>query len=256
MPPDDLLADTRQHYGFAQWPPEDAAPLFVHHWNYRPPMHSPGLLGVQRLPSLAMPHSLAALDYHLVFRDSGLVVVSLGECADAAHSRENLLAILTASMATGFPSARDMNLPVGEVAFASHREPVTWAGFVRHNLTLSMQSVGGAAIPVGPLARQLDQDIERWPTATDPQLAPQITELELGGLRVARGIRVPVRFTYRDRPEAQLSVRLRTTAGPIRREGRNLFIDALRSGKHDVDLALRSADGRVAHRTATFEVGP
>ncbi|MGH9239700.1 MAG: hypothetical protein ACRD3G_16785 [Vicinamibacterales bacterium] len=247
----------KKTYAFDAWPAADAPALFLHFWNYRPEIRAwPKVRGVATRQPLAMSRALVARAYQARIGEGHLVNVSVGEHRDGLLARETLLEILGSSMAH-MPRAEDRGLGgLGEIAYAGFGDPVTWVTFVRGNLVVEIQSEGDRPYAVDGLVHAVAERIERRPAET-PVDAPRIDSFVIGGARAARGARVPLRFDYLDRPDARLTVRLETTAGPFTREsdGR-LSLEAVRSGSHEVALTLESADGRVARSTASLEVGP
>jgi len=246
----------KQIYKFDTWPGVDAPAKFLHFWIYRPEMRAwPDIVGIGTDEALTMSGALVSRAYQVKMTARRIVTVSVGEHVDGIRARETLLEILGSSMAGRMPRGEDRGIGLGEISYASHVAPLTWVGFVRGNLVVEVQSDGDEEIAVDGFARGIAEQVERRHDATPD--GPRIDSLMLGGTRAARGARVPLRFDFADRPDGRLTVRLETTAGPFSREpdGR-MWVQALRSGPHQVVLTIESADGRVGQRVVALEVGP
>jgi hypothetical protein len=247
----------KETYGFDAWPAPDAATMFLHFWNYHPePSTWRDVKGVETRRALALGRALVARAYHAVMGGGRVVSVSVGEHSDGRAARDSLLDILSTSMAPRLPAARERGLDVGEVAYVDFGDPLTWVVFVRGNLLVDVRSIGSDAVAVADIALVLARGLEVTPADTEIDMGPEISSFVLGGSRAARGALVPLGFDYRDRGGERLMVRLISTAGPFSRRDGTLWVQAARTGVHDVKLVLESADGRIASRIALLEVGP
>ena len=244
-------------YGFEQWPQPDAGPVYRHVINYLPMLGQwPDTRDFTVLQGSPLPPALLRRDYRI--RPGGgpdrLMQVAYAECADGHGARECLAIELGGSMLGNWPRGGERGIEIGELCFVGPGEMVTSVLSVRHNLQLSVRSIGYEDVSVAELAARLDQRLLGPPPASDPPTAPRILRFDAAASQVARGTLVPLRFEYKDRDDARLTVWLSGTAGPFERKDGWPCVHAIVPGAHRLEMTLASQDGRTASRSLEFAV--
>lgn len=256
MPEIKPIERSRARYGVASWPRIEDSLEFAHFWGYRPPKAAlQKALAVQVRPQLSMPHALVSRNYHASLGNGRVVRISIGETADPQAAREALLGLLTGSMATQLPRASERGVNLPEPAFVNPGEPLTWTAFARDNLCIEIASIGNKAVAVNDFIEKINSDLSQFPAQSGGLKGLKITEWALGAEKVARRSKVPLTFKYQAGPSAELTARLRTTLGPIERRDNKLFVTALRTGAHELKLAVTSSEGAVVTKSARIEAG-
>jgi hypothetical protein len=254
MPEMKPIEHSRARFGAASWPRIEDSLEFAHFWGYRPPKAAmQKALAVEIRPQLSMRHALVSRSYHAALGKGRVVRISIGEAPDPQAAREALLELLAGSMAAQLPRARERGLNLPDPAFVNPGEPLTWTAFARDNLCIEIASIGDKTVAVNDFIERINSDLSRFPEQTRAVKGLKITELALGAEKVAQRSKVPLTFEYQADPSAELTARLRTTLGPIQRRDHKLFVTALRTGTHDLQLAVVSSQGSVVTKSARIE---
>ena len=202
-----------------------------------------------------MSHTLVSRSSHVSLGKGRVVRISIGEAADPQSAREALLELLAGSMAAMLPHAVERGLKLPEPAFVNPRGLITWTAFARDNLCIEVASIGAETTAVDGIIERINSDLSQFPEQTPVVKNLKVSGFALGALKVARQSKVPLTFQYKAGPDTELTARLRTTLGPIERRDNKLFVTALRTGAHEVDLAVSNSEGGVVTRNARIEAG-
>ncbi|GEO82780.1 hypothetical protein [Pararhodospirillum oryzae] len=154
----------RQHFGFDQWPrplaraAEDAVPQ-VRGFALLPPDEARDEAGAWIFERRAAYDPSGYTDF---FRQPDhphrRAEVSVHECASHDEARLALLDRLSHCTAVTVPRLTEVAL--GDVAFKGHGDFVSFVSFVRHNLMITIRSIGDEPVSVLPLATLVDRQIQ------------------------------------------------------------------------------------------------
>lgn len=88
------------------------------------------------------------------------VMIRVSEHQGHVEARLALLNHLTHSMSVTLPRLDERGIALGDVGFCGHGDVVLSAAFVRHNILITVASIGDSPVSVLPLAMLVDTQIK------------------------------------------------------------------------------------------------